>query len=301
MLWVGEPTKNLAWQYLDKTRCDLKEFEKDIKDERTLALAWREIYIAEGSDWFWWYGEPNDSGQDNIFDLLFLSHLKNMYKIVGKPVPPYLEAPLTDSLYTGSRHPKGEVEDFELTGNNPQKWENAGCIEIPATPTIQEKRFFNKICFMHDKNYLYLRFDVNKFIIDKELGFKDFYQIYVYFKNKSSVELPKSNIRTLNKTEDILPLVKEKYSNEIRMTFFRKLQFSGELATANTDNLWFRQLKNNIESVFDEFVEVKIPFDNINIKPGETLEFFVIQGTLGVIDDFFPRDSLLSVTRPEQD
>ena len=57
----------------------------------------KEIYMAEGSDWFWWYGEPNNSGQDNIFDFLFREHLKNAYKILGINPPKYLNASVIES------------------------------------------------------------------------------------------------------------------------------------------------------------------------------------------------------------
>lgn len=301
MLWVGEPTKNLAWQYLDKTRQVLKEAEKKIKNPEVLSLAWRELYIAQGSDWFWWYGEPNDSGQDNIFDLLFRSHLKNIYKYLELPSPEYLDIPLSETLLPGSRYPKGEVEDFELTGTdeNSEKWRGAGCIDIPATPTIEENRFFNKICFEHDKKNLYLRFDINKFIIDKEIGFKDFHEILIYFKNVSNSFAHSANIRGVNKTETILPLLKERYTHEIKMTYFRKLEISPQLVYATKDNLWCLQLKHSIEHKLNDFIEIKIPFDDLGIKAGETAEFFVVRGALGLVDKFYPRDSLLSVTRPK--
>ncbi len=298
MLWVGEPTKNLAWQYLDKTRQDLKEFEKEITDPQLLFELWREIYMAEGSDWFWWYGEPNDSGQDNLFDLLFRSHLKNVYKLAGKPEPEYLDTPLHDSVYVGSRYPRGEVENFELTGTNNDNWANAGCIEIPTTPTMQEKRFFNKIFFEHDKDNLYLRFDINSYVIDEEIGFKDFHQIYIYFKNASTQNPPVANIRTISKTENVMPLLKERFTDEVKMTFFRKLDFPAQFAKANYDNLWILQIKHGIEAVYKDFVEIKIPFNDLNIQKGETAEFFIVRAELGLVDKFYPRDTLLSVTRP---
>ena len=298
MLWVGEPTKNLAWQYLDKTRQDLKEFEKEITDPQLLFELWREIYMAEGSDWFWWYGEPNDSGQDNLFDLLFRSHLKNVYKLAGKPEPEYLDTPLHDSVYVGSRYPRGEVENFELTGTNNDNWANAGCIEIPTTPTMQEKRFFNKIFFEHDKDNLYLRFDINSYVIDEEIGFKDFHQIYIYFKNASTQNPPVANIRTISKTENVMPLLKERFTNEAKMTFFRKLDFPAQFAKANYDNLWILQIKHGIETIYKDFVEIKIPFNDLGVQKGETLEFFIVRAELGLVDKFYPRDTLLSVTRP---
>ena len=38
-----------------------------------------EILIAEGSDWFWWYGDDHSSDHDREFDELFRRHLRNVY------------------------------------------------------------------------------------------------------------------------------------------------------------------------------------------------------------------------------
>jgi len=42
----------------------LVEWERktDFADEtvaRNREAAWKEIYVAEGSDWFWWYGDDH--------------------------------------------------------------------------------------------------------------------------------------------------------------------------------------------------------------------------------------------------
>jgi len=42
---------------------------------------------AEGSDWFWWFGEGHSSNQDAIFDRLFREHLCGIYKALNEPVP----------------------------------------------------------------------------------------------------------------------------------------------------------------------------------------------------------------------
>ena len=41
------------------------------------ALAWEELYIAEGSDWNWWYGNEHSSANDEDFDALF-RHLEKV-------------------------------------------------------------------------------------------------------------------------------------------------------------------------------------------------------------------------------
>ena len=90
--WIGSPYKNLAWEYLAKAR---DELEQIIKSDKRLAigdkldLAYKQIYIAEGSDWFWWYGENHAD-----FDKLFRMHLSNFYTIIGKDIPDYLKSPL---------------------------------------------------------------------------------------------------------------------------------------------------------------------------------------------------------------
>lgn len=56
--WVGHPAKNAAWERLARIR---KESGQN-----------QAILIAEGSDWFWWFGEPGVAE----FELLFESYLK---------------------------------------------------------------------------------------------------------------------------------------------------------------------------------------------------------------------------------
>ena len=44
-------------------------------------MAWEEMYAAEGSDWFWWYGADQTApAGDTPFDLGYLAHLKNVYR-----------------------------------------------------------------------------------------------------------------------------------------------------------------------------------------------------------------------------
>jgi alpha-amylase/alpha-mannosidase (GH57 family) len=59
--WVGSPAKNAGWEKLSRARdtCGPKE----------------EIFIAEGSDWFWWFGEENTAE----FEALFKGYLQKAY------------------------------------------------------------------------------------------------------------------------------------------------------------------------------------------------------------------------------
>lgn len=95
-VWIGQEQDNMSWNYLNRVRRDLVKFTKEAKsnprlDGASIVDAWRELYIAEGSDWNWWYAGKAHAGNDNPFDKLYRTHLKNIYKLLKKPVPDFLK------------------------------------------------------------------------------------------------------------------------------------------------------------------------------------------------------------------
>ncbi|MFH1189865.1 MAG: glycoside hydrolase family 57 protein [Candidatus Omnitrophota bacterium] len=95
-IWIGQEQDNMSWDYLSRVRRDLVKFTKASgRDSRAdgagIAEAWRELYIAEGSDWNWWYSGKAHTGKENPFDELYRMHLKNIYKLLKKPIPDFLK------------------------------------------------------------------------------------------------------------------------------------------------------------------------------------------------------------------
>jgi hypothetical protein len=41
------------------------------------------LWVAEGSDWCWWYGPEHSTANDEEFDLLYRKHLSNLYRMLG--------------------------------------------------------------------------------------------------------------------------------------------------------------------------------------------------------------------------
>jgi alpha-amylase/alpha-mannosidase (GH57 family) len=94
-IWIGDPLKNVAWDLLGDTRNFLVDYLKTHRIEAEVQKrAWEEIYAAEGSDWFWWFGEPNNSVHDPVFDQQFRLRLQNVYKVLGEPHPVQLDVPV---------------------------------------------------------------------------------------------------------------------------------------------------------------------------------------------------------------
>lgn len=87
--WIGNPLKLRAWECLAQARKELEQ--KAAGRGEGADLAWKQMYILEGSDWFWWYGDE----ENGDFDKLFRAHLTNFYTLIKKDPPAYLKNPLT--------------------------------------------------------------------------------------------------------------------------------------------------------------------------------------------------------------
>ena len=80
-IWIGHADDQKGWSQLADARAalDVAAAGQSV-DPAALAEAREEILIAEGSDWFWWYGDDHSSAHDLVFDDLFRRHLRNAYR-----------------------------------------------------------------------------------------------------------------------------------------------------------------------------------------------------------------------------
>jgi alpha-amylase/alpha-mannosidase (GH57 family) len=92
-IWLGHEEDNLAWDYLSETRGKLAEFQLQNPGADT-KNAWRSVYIAEGSDWNWWYGDEHTTETQEEFDELFRFNLMAVFREIGRDVPPRLFEPI---------------------------------------------------------------------------------------------------------------------------------------------------------------------------------------------------------------
>ncbi|MCL6526367.1 MAG: hypothetical protein K6T57_05725 [Thermaceae bacterium] len=86
--WIGEAEENRAWELLKEAR---EAVQRAGATPETHPAAFEAVYTAEGSDWFWWFGEDQDSGNDAEFDELFRTHLQNVYRGLGQEPPDQLK------------------------------------------------------------------------------------------------------------------------------------------------------------------------------------------------------------------
>ena len=83
--WIGEREENAAWDLLRETR---ELFKREKITTQTRPEAYEALYAAEGSDWFWWYGDDQTCEAEPDFDDLFRHHLRCAYMLAALEPPP---------------------------------------------------------------------------------------------------------------------------------------------------------------------------------------------------------------------
>lgn len=291
--WIGDSVKNLAWNYLTTVRQDIIEIAKGFPDENAVNSAMQEIYIAEGSDWFWWYGEPNNSGQDNIFDFLFREHLKKAYKFLNSAYPEFLDKSVIALAYQNLIE---NEEAFQNTGESDIDFINS--FDLIDGPVYRENKLCDKIDYGFDKDNVYLRLHMNPNFKNADDFRPRISHFFVYMRKNSKIKHA-SSIRVANNQDTVFPVMKKKYHYELLLTFVGKVLYQPTLSNAIADGLWERHDFSNLNMSINELVDIVIPFEQIDIKKGQKLELFFVAGCNGTCRSFMPKDYLLQIVRPK--
>ena len=164
--WIGDPEHNLAWSLLERARNDVKGWKGSGRKEAQEAL-----YIAEGSDWFWWYSHRNTSDQDAMYDRIFRGYLKKSYTERGVSYPPDLDVPIAGRWdKPHSRPPRHSISPhLQAHPLLPDDWKNAGVV-LPAVSTGAMQTSdggVEALYFGTDSHNLYLRLELSASLDEK--------------------------------------------------------------------------------------------------------------------------------------
>lgn len=97
--WIGEAGENAAWDLLREAREALLGAGVT---PATNPRAFEALHAAEGSDWFWWYGDDQHCDAEPLFDDLFRQHLRAVYQLVGLEAPAGLDRQIVPHVVTWS-------------------------------------------------------------------------------------------------------------------------------------------------------------------------------------------------------
>jgi alpha-amylase/alpha-mannosidase (GH57 family) len=270
-IWIADPVKNRAWDLLSTAR---RQFQRAVdggagKDRTEPAL--EHLLAAEGSDWFWWFGEPFHSAEDATFDRLFRAHLAAAYRALGETPPTHLAEPV-DRRAAGeeARQPRGlttPIVDGKVSSYF--EWLDAGCYDVPRGAAMAQGPLVTALRFGYDRARLYLRLD-------------------------PTVE---GRTRLAGATVEIL--VRD-LGREVRLT--------GPI-TASTLRMQSRAREGEARfadggavgaMAFAEIVEVAVPFASIGFAAGARFEVVVSLLDGEVLLGRYPRDLPLALRVPDE-
>jgi alpha-amylase/alpha-mannosidase (GH57 family) len=170
-IWIGHRDDQQAWGQLADARQALDAASG--VEESAVAKAREEILIAEGSDWFWWYGDDHSSAHDLEFDDLFRRHLRNAYRLLDKPAPDEL---YVSNITTGGPPAQIEPAGFiapTLDGEETSyfEWLAAGALEVRDVAGAMHQAeqlpsVVTLVRFGFDRERLYVRLDARRAAID---------------------------------------------------------------------------------------------------------------------------------------
>jgi alpha-amylase/alpha-mannosidase (GH57 family) len=182
-IWIGHPEDQKGWNYLLDARDALLIKEKEgTLPPSVLHRAWEELYIAEGSDWYWWFGDDHCSGNDEEFDVLFRRHLGNIYDLIQTARPDHLQEPIIGAPEELFEPPQAFLR-VSLDGRKTSffEWFPAGHYSPRQEASTMEKAFSRlgkDIYFGFDENNFYLRIDFEEKIATI---FEENYTVAIHF------------------------------------------------------------------------------------------------------------------------
>jgi alpha-amylase/alpha-mannosidase (GH57 family) len=164
-VWIGAEEDNRAWALLK----DARDFfarnatTSDLKPDE-VARAQQELWVAEGSDWNWWYGPEHSTANDEDFDLLYRKHLSSIYRLLHGSPPDELAVPIkrprvgaVNVAPTSLIEPR--VDGFVTTYF---EWLGAGVYspDYRSGSLHGAAQFVDALYYGHNEKTIYLRFDL---------------------------------------------------------------------------------------------------------------------------------------------
>ncbi|MBI5411231.1 MAG: hypothetical protein HZA21_04485 [Nitrospirae bacterium] len=273
-IWLGHQEDNRGWDLLQDTRARLIEAGSGLSAEQAQG-AWEELYAAEGSDWFWWYGDDFETDYKQEFDRLFRTHLRNVYLRAGLPAPDFLNEPLIGlSEPYPIRHPvsllsptiDGLVSSFF-------EWRGAGTID-PSPPLgamWKSTRLFTYLGFGFSLEELFLRLDPDEEALAALPGLALDVQIMtgaVSHKLRFTLTSPGPDSFTLYAAQPDQPFTEAGRYGSIR--------------------------RNKV-------IELAVPFKDLRLEAGQEFRMSLVVTHNGLEIERYPRHHPLVLTVPDRD
>ncbi|MDR2427290.1 MAG: hypothetical protein LBD46_08970 [Endomicrobium sp.] len=274
-IWIGHNEDNASWDYLSMTRDFLTDFlEKnpDFKGSKQEKEAWDTLYVAEGSDWNWWYGTEHSSSSDAVFDFIYRQHLIKVYECMGQRPPDILYKSIKNTSKKHNEAKPSSLINPEIDGKvtNFFEWKGAGYYEVGHSGgsmhqvSTSLKRFY----YGFNMQSFYARFDLSGDISLKPL--EDF-------------------------TFHIIFLVPVKHN------VFLNFDAEGKVLRFVIKTGEKEKVLDSANACFDKIIEMTIPLEDLDLpQEYENIEFVVSVDKNNMEIERWPFQSSIVIPKPSE-
>ncbi len=184
-VWIGHSEENTAWQWLHRARRETISEETEKSAGPDLPEPLLHLLRAEGSDWFWWFGDHHPTAQAETFDGLFRQQLQALYRSTDLAVPDYLHHPIKAPLHHSRVHEPLALISPQIDGRVSDyfEWLAAGRVELQSGGAMHATGHeLTGLYFGYDEQHFYLRIDFGTW--QEELAAEDaVLEIHFYGQN----------------------------------------------------------------------------------------------------------------------
>ena len=274
--WCGVPEKNRAWELLSEARSNF-QLNADRLSQPIREKIMHYISVAEGSDWFWWFGETNYTPYLEVFDSLFRHQLKQVYKLMDENIPEQLEEPV--HIIKHAIEPVRKPIQFmtpSLEGKTTTyfEWSAAGFYKASGfrgTMYSSKSYIISRLFFGFNLENLYLR-------LDSKQNLRDFFaeggNISLEFLEPSRMEI---------------------------VLFFKNDTLKWKVYSIEKNEKKIIE-NSNIEAVCEQIVEMKIPFKTLGADSENPIKFIVYVREDSILEQRFPPcGQYMEIALPDED
>ena len=99
----------------------------------------------------------------------------------------------------------------------------------------------------------------------------------------------------MSKNENVFPILFNQFSSEVRFAFNSEKISRMLLNKASKHSLWVQAISKKSQiACKNNIIEIKIPFEDLNISENE-FSFCIVDSTNELINDVYPQDILINI------
>ncbi len=297
-IWIGHHEDNTGWNLLKRAREDLRAKIRGPHppSPEQVDAAMDNLYRAEGSDWFWWFGDDFTSDNDAEFDRLFRTHISNAYRAAGLEPPAQLAQAISKAailgVSTGARAPVNFIHPkIDGRADSYFEWKGAGYYSVGKSEGAMHKgtAWIVGIHYGFDLESLFLRLDPVTTVAAGALP------------GGHAGEKPDRGDLRIEVSLIVRPAKETDGEQEFRVVFPFRPGVANWVLMGPRGGDQRNMLRDGKDIAYVRVCELKVPLSDLGVRPGGSIDFHARVYLEEVEVDRYPRNGSIRVDAPGKD